>query len=73
MGTITTGKKTYSQFSHAQNRICFLAFSLSLEHLEGCSECDPAQYNWMKKSQNVPVWFRKMVLVQLNWRVSGGW
>jgi hypothetical protein len=28
------------------------------------SMCDPATNNWMKKSQNMPVWLSKMVLVQ---------
>jgi hypothetical protein len=26
--------------------------------------CDPATNNWMKKSQNMPVWLSKMVLAQ---------
>ncbi len=28
------------------------------------SMCDPATNNWMKKSQNMPVWLSKMVLAQ---------
>ncbi len=44
-----------------------------LEHLQRCSLCDPAQLNWMKKSQNMPAWLRKMVLAQHNCTVCGGW
>jgi flagellar biosynthesis chaperone FliJ len=32
------------------------------EQLHWCSVCDLANENWMKKSQNLLVWFSKMVL-----------
>jgi hypothetical protein len=35
-----------------------------LEQLQQCSVCGPAKENWMKKSQNMPVWLSKMVLAQ---------
>jgi hypothetical protein len=35
--------------------------SLMLENFQRCLGCDPTRYNWMKKSQNVPVSLRKMV------------
>jgi hypothetical protein len=28
----------------------------------GCSICDPANSNWMKKSQNMSVWLTKTIL-----------
>jgi hypothetical protein len=31
------------------------------EHPHRCSVCDPAHYTQLKKSQQMPVWLRKMV------------
>jgi hypothetical protein len=50
-----------------------LEFLKYLEHLQRCSSCDPAQYNWMKKSQYMLVWLRKMVLGQHNCTDCSGW
>jgi hypothetical protein len=43
------------------------------EHLQQCSVCDPAEQNCVKKSQNLWVWLRKMVLAaeyRLQWLVQ---
>jgi hypothetical protein len=51
-----------------------MVISIFLEDLERCSVCDPAQYNSMKKSQNMLIWLRKMVLNLPNgalFRVAG--
>jgi hypothetical protein len=37
-------------------------YTRSLENLQWCSGCDPAQIIWVNKSQNV--WLSKMVLAQ---------
>jgi hypothetical protein len=49
-------------------------YGKQLEHLQQCSVCDPK--NGWRKSQHMPVWLRKLVLVQPNcagyqWLVKG--
>jgi len=41
-----------------------LPLFVALEQLHRYSVCGPAKENWMKKSQNMLVWFSKMVLAQ---------
>jgi hypothetical protein len=47
---------------------------LLLEHVQRCLVCDPAHYNCMKKSQNMLVLLKKLVLVQRNsMTICGAW
>jgi hypothetical protein len=40
------------------------SLGLHMGKLHLCLVCDPANDNWLKKSQNMPVWLNKMVLAQ---------